>query len=708
MILHKLSLRKIAQHDKLDLDLQPGLTAIVGANQSGKSNIVRAMKLAVTGQSSRNLDRILQLGAEEGLIHLDLSVGEVDCTIERTIRATGSSSVKLSIGGTDYGEGTDHNVADGYDTFFNLVGTHPELLEEIVFSGQEGLGSFLSASPAVRKGALQSIFGTKVAEKARGLLLDELSAVTIEDLDGEQDRQRQQLGQQQKKLSEIAEELSEIQEIDSEERDRLQKLVASTETSTERKEELERKIRELEVAEKARSLQDERSELDQTEKSISEYEEYEAQLKGLMEKYEDQTTQRTDLNVLSNREKKLSIQLSHHSPRPDPESSAEELEEAKEKLEEEKRQMLRMEQLLSSLTDEEFEPLYPTPVTRGECPTCGTELDELPEDVSVEAYRALRKRHEKTRVELTKLEGAHMANRDQAREYDRVQGELSKVRGELAPLQKINFVSEQDFKDAKKAIEGLESLRSCRAVLRSQVDMARERYESEKARETELVEELESLELPDSEVYNQAQSTLKEMRRREESRQKLEGQREQCQESISQTKDQLKNLEEEIQSGQVKRTYRSILEQAREHLHRDNLPARAASSVVRAINDRLASCMDQFQLNFSGWLDPDDLSPYFVGTDSPEPMPYELMSGGQKTAFAICFYVALWELYLPNCSLLTLDEPTRYQDEDRKRSLMEFFDSVRGWCQQTGSQLLLPTHDERLANSADQVLRIGQ
>ena len=51
MILKTLSLLNFCQHDSLTTDFAPGLNMVVGRNGAGKTNMLRGLQLALTGDS---------------------------------------------------------------------------------------------------------------------------------------------------------------------------------------------------------------------------------------------------------------------------------------------------------------------------------------------------------------------------------------------------------------------------------------------------------------------------------------------------------------------------------------------------------------------------------------------------------------------------------------------------------------------------------
>jgi len=79
------------------------------------------------------------------------------------------------------------------------------------------------------------------------------------------------------------------------------------------------------------------------------------------------------------------------------------------------------------------------------------------------------------------------------------------------------------------------------------------------------------------------------------------------------------------------------------------------------------------------------------------------LSGGERIALALAFRLAL-SLYLAGeMSLLILDEPTPYLDEERRRRLVD----IMGRYLRKIPQVIIVSHDEELKDAADRVIRVS-
>lgn len=55
-----------------------------------------------------------------------------------------------------------------------------------------------------------------------------------------------------------------------------------------------------------------------------------------------------------------------------------------------------------------------------------------------------------------------------------------------------------------------------------------------------------------------------------------------------------------------------------------------------------------------------------------------------------------------------LDEPTVWLDRERVSALADLLGTIRNWCEQTQSQFLVVTHDERLRGAMDRIIDLTQ
>jgi exonuclease SbcC len=185
-----------------------------------------------------------------------------------------------------------------------------------------------------------------------------------------------------------------------------------------------------------------------------------------------------------------------------------------------------------------------------------------------------------------------------------------------------------------------------------------------------------------------------------------EGQLKGVKEALLREKQRQKALAKKVEIEERRTSYRGMLQEAKDVLHRENLPAAVARRFLSSINGALQEKLKSFDLDFTAWLD-QELDPVFKSEDTPEPKSALFLSGGQKSILSICFSVALWELFLPHMGVLVLDEPTVWLDEDRIEDLIEFLQLIRAYCNETNKQIIVVSHNKALCSAFDRTIDVG-
>ena len=98
LVLDHLSLRQWRSHDELDLELAPGVTAILGPNGSGKTNIVEAVAWLATMRSFRGAttEAIIAVGSETAVARAQLRSEGRELLLEAELTRSGRTRVQLN------------------------------------------------------------------------------------------------------------------------------------------------------------------------------------------------------------------------------------------------------------------------------------------------------------------------------------------------------------------------------------------------------------------------------------------------------------------------------------------------------------------------------------------------------------------------------------------------------------------------------------
>lgn len=95
---------------------------------------------------------------------------------------------------------------------------------------------------------------------------------------------------------------------------------------------------------------------------------------------------------------------------------------------------------------------------------------------------------------------------------------------------------------------------------------------------------------------------------------------------------------------------------------------------------------------------------FFVVVDGHKVDPKEALGGSIYEVIGICLRLVCLEVFDLKGPLI-LDEPLRSVDETNLQNALEF---ILRYCKQTGRQLIMVTHNEQIAKSADKLFEVIQ
>jgi DNA repair exonuclease SbcCD ATPase subunit len=167
-----LKLEHIGKIDCATFDIKQGVTTVLGANGVGKSTLVNALYLALTGETidGCNLDEKVNWDWDTGSVTLVTDTWKVTRTIGKK-----SSCLLEDKAGTRLTKKTEVN--DYIFKYYNIESS--DILKEVYFAAQYRAVDILETTPAKRLDMLASVFGLAKYDKAQRRLYQELNNIPV-------------------------------------------------------------------------------------------------------------------------------------------------------------------------------------------------------------------------------------------------------------------------------------------------------------------------------------------------------------------------------------------------------------------------------------------------------------------------------------------------------------------------------------------------
>ncbi len=658
-------------HHSTELEFGKGTNVLVGEMGSGKSSVMDAVSFALFGtfpalKSKRvSMDEVIMGRPNEAdfaKICLEFDYREKNFRVERTIKRGGKANQASLYIGEKLSAGP--KVGDVNERISKELSVSYDLFSRAVYSEQNQIDFFLRLSPRDRKEKFDELLDLKRYETARA------SCVTVSN----------RLGQRANDLRKFVED---------------QKNAFSGKETEEMKKRLEEKTRErTETENKISSAKKISAEADLILKKLEEQEsEYrvfnnafiagEARLKEMADAIAEaeKKIKGRSIKEIAEKVKKLEKELDLL------EKEKQENNEKAIQLQARADESLQKKSVVESKIKDLEKHFAELEGLGAECPVCKSELDEKSKAQLIEENQSERKKLEENLAEETK-------------KSEKIFFEKNKLEEE-----KSNF--EKKFRELSN------SERQEREILESAEKLEENRKKSET-----LKEELEK-------TKEQIKALLFDEKKLSEAREKLSEARLNLERLIGQEKS-LKDVIEEIEHGiklakkareHVKKSEKEVLQleeiKSKLELFRASLIATQAElreTLVEGVN----SAMDTVWQRIYPYQD------YVSARMEIEQGSYELkvktrsgawvrvegiLSGGERSAAALCIRIAFSLVLTQNLSWLILDEPTHNLDSNAVRKLSEM---LRSQLPEMVEQIFIITHDKEMEKAASSNLYLMQ
>lgn len=212
MKLRRLILKNFCQHVRRDITFTSGLNGIVGHNGAGKSNILEAIKFAISGQLPRKVEEYIRIGADD-VSSVDLyftdETGTKDYHILRRLSAPRDARLD-----TPDGSIRGHKSIAPY--LYEDFGIDFDVLKTIQIVPQENWVSLFRATPSERAVMYRRMFGCEVLEQKRVALNDFVKSISAPAGLGESIKMLKEMLKEKRKQLEAYKDLPDIQHASQE------------------------------------------------------------------------------------------------------------------------------------------------------------------------------------------------------------------------------------------------------------------------------------------------------------------------------------------------------------------------------------------------------------------------------------------------------------------------------------------------------------
>ncbi|MFA5357418.1 MAG: AAA family ATPase [archaeon] len=657
-MIKSITLENWRTHKKSEFEFEKGTNVIVGIMGSGKSSVINAMSYALFGTFPALQSKQVSLGeiimarpnkCETAKISLCFEYGGKEYKIEREISETKTNYAKLFEGGKLIAGPKQKDANEGIE---KILGIDYELFSRAIYAEQNEIDFFLKLSPRDRKQKFDDLLGIEKYETARK------NAVSLQNQLSKSGKEMNEFLKEQKKTVSPKEEAELVKKIAEEKKaaEEFEKKMAETKKEAA---EIEKKVAEEEEKEKEHKLYS-----DLLIKTNSKLE----TLKEQIEK-----SKIISLKEIERKSENAGKELKEK------ESKLKRCEKEIEKTEKEYKKCAEETKVLEYKKEKLEKELKEIGTLEGKCPTCKRELtqeckkglekeikEKLTETVAEE--RKIEKLAEEANAKLEKEKKLRRACED----------EIKKMQRECYELE----AKQKNAKEAEEKIKQFEALKKEPENLEKEIKkIGFEKQKLEKLRK-ELFEKKS-----DANVIGEKISSKKELTANYKSELK----------KIAETKKLFEETEKRIQktekAAETLGVFGNCLIATQNELR---------ESLIETINDATSSI----------WQKIYPYEDYVDAKLSVEENGYELrvltrngewvrvegiLSGGERSAAAICIRIAFALVLTKKLSMLILDEPTHNLDTNAVEKLGKM---LRDDLPKIIEQIFVITHDKQLENAA--------
>lgn len=703
----RLQLSNFCQHRDLVVNFVPGLNGIIGANGSGKSNVINAIRYVITGVNYNSGNKTENINTEAGKkepakVVLEFGHSGHSYVIERNLRAVKPDATLYRDGELLLSGNTPVTVE-----MLNILGISLDLFDDVVVAGQDDLYGFISHKPSQRAEKFQTLFQTKVAEQVHDSAGSWLKNNMVEDHSSNLQTAIETLNRLNRDLSESMSLKAQLPNEAS-----LQKLVNEAKTASEYSGRLvtvrqfltnARQALELLQASADYASLTERAwqELQASEAMVTYWQGKQAEASvmiGMARAAEQRNSQREQIR------QQYSTAFAAAATLPD-------VSDTDLKASQSTRDIANSDYSLNLQLGRTLQSQVASLAVDGKCPTCG----HVSEDTA-KLREAL----------LAQLEAAKIADLSLKRELDQAELNLRNTKAAkiardananlLANLQtQISHLGEQyevvlNVTEAAEVPAALYAEQKNQQFCHNAWAQANGQYQRQVAdiaaytqSADNLKKELEQLEANPA-IFTEDPAAVQAANNQLLSHAQLSA-------AINLRAHEIELVNVQISGWQTLcdfeykgRQWRTVMEGVRQFTHKTGLPSMVASRNMKVIQDEMNRFLSVFSADFRTFSE--DGVTFTARFFDGKEQPVERLSGGQKVITALSFRLAVNRLLASNVGLLILDEPTVYQDEHNIQAFAPTLERLRQFSATKGLQCIIVTHEKELAGHCDYVIQL--
>jgi DNA repair protein SbcC/Rad50 len=708
-LIERIELKNFCQHRDFSITLDPKMTAIIGSNGSGKSNIFSAIIGALVNEwtSAGNKADNITYGSGNGQSYVDLSmIAHGNKARIRRFLKGGESSLVIS-----KREGTEEITGESQITeaVLEILGISKKMLMDYVIVRQGTISGILSSTQADRAKSFQRLFGTEKCELIYTACLPKIASLSVEFDQEKEEEVTTAISETKAKIEESATKIQELSDKipSKEEIQALKKAIDNIRTRARLLRELEELKRDIkDSSEKLASLEKDQAEagkiFEGAEKALEELgpQAEEAKIKKRLAETYIKTWERKekalkDIAVLKDK-------LSSLSP---PEGAAPEVDLAREQYIQSR--LMAIDSIVNVIDPES---------KRGDCPVCLT-----PDIDFSERLVAFSEENDILISELASIEDT----KEKAEEYKRELSEFDKAKDriEIQIKERSDAISNIEVPDKpedgewdktidlfESSVRFKESAASTTSRIESSIRVLLsgiERTKTQLGQTEKAIEEIPAHEEEEQDIHQ----SLEKIETLQIERASHEGTIDTLKKAYKDLLSRADKIKEEKHRAAKKKSAANTLSNVRSAFHRNGIPAQVSRYYLNALTTptgtgaSINELLEVFESPFSVELKEEDLS--FVAKFSDgKSQPAERLSGGEKVVLSLALRTAVNALFASHLHMLFLDEPTEYLDERNLDCLQTAIENLGRIAENKGLQVGVITHETKLSHLFDRVIEL--